>query len=501
VPLPPLPPEIWQTIFDITRSGSVPNIRLTCKLFALLCRPMAFRCFSFCPFVVGKRNTQRFSPPQDVVAWRMKRLDFWASDEIACHVREICLVPRRSNEISIGADSDRLLNAFFHVLPKFITVQTLNCQAIPFDDFALRQVCRLDSLQTLDINRTSIITNSTPARADLRLNSLKYSTGNTHDTLKDRDKTNIEWLLVTHPNHIQEVCLQIWYPSVAEHFLSFLTTTQTIQHVTEILIPHSDALIRLLVSALSCVDSNTLKILEFARSLDTHNEPLSNLGSVLVPSLHTYVGPHQFLLSFVPGNAIRFLRLSGLGRSLFSDPVSLLYTMRRLPLDSSANVASLFIGVTRLTNDVLEVICSRCINLKLLSVMVNLSLGDVALDLAGADKLLEVGVVFFLTFERMNAYLGVFILGLFEDSLHPSPASTARANTSILWEISCYWGGGHCSYPGQVVRYQGPPSPGAPCIETGRDQHLWLQIQLVIASKETRMRRIEKDSPANLYWW
>jgi hypothetical protein len=349
-------------IFGATiRSGGVPNIRLTCKMFALLGKPMAFRCFIFYPLVIWRGNP--LLPVQKAIARDMKHLEFWASDEISCHVREIRL--SHTSEVSpLKADKERLLDAFFDFLPNFINVQTFKCWDVSFDDFALRQLCRLDNLQTLDLHRTSVIA-AAPARAALRLNSLKYTAGENR------------------------------YHSVAENFLSFLAATQTMRCVTEILVPHSDALIRLLVSALSCVTSSTLKRLELARSFNADNEPLSNLGSVLVPSLHTYIGPHQFLLSFVPGNAIHTLYLSGLGGNVFSDPNSLVDTLRCLPSDSIANLTKLSVGVTRLTQDVLDIICSRCFQLRSLSFLIN-PIQDVGVLVGqiNSNQALEVNLAF-----------------------------------------------------------------------------------------------------------
>ena len=361
----PLLPEIWQAIFDDLPFwwNNVSNIRLSCKTFAILAKPMAFRYFVLYPFVNGGYSSQRFLPTRDVVARTMARLEFWASEEIACHVRGITLRPLRSNTPrDIEADGDHLLRALFQVLPRFINIREFNGQTFPIDDFAMNQLCKLGNLRRLNLDRTSIAA-ATPARGTLRLCNLTYTTGCLNDTNKEQDKSNTHWLLVAHPDHIQHVNLSIWYPSVAEHFVDFLVTTKTVQYLTELHMPHSDTLIRLLISALSSVDSCPLKRLEFVRSYETHNEPLSDFGSISIPCLRTYVGPHQFLLSFVPGKTIRHLHLSGLGRSEFSDPSALLYTFRHLP-KSITHVKDLSLKVTLITQDVLDAIFSRCLQLE-----------------------------------------------------------------------------------------------------------------------------------------
>ena len=94
-----------------------------------------------------------------------------------------------------------------------------------------------------------------------------------------------------------------------------------------------------------------------------HSEPLPNFGSVEVPSLQTYSGPHQLLRSVVPGCAIRHAYLCGLGMSEYSDPSTLLRTLRHLP-DSIGNLQVLSLHVTYVTVEILEIVFSRCISLE-----------------------------------------------------------------------------------------------------------------------------------------
>ena len=339
------------------------SIRLTCKSFAVLAKPPAFRQFLFYPFVNGMHDSQRFLPTKGVVDRSIARLKFWASDNIAHHVHELFIYPLRRNQPhDIEGDSDRLLVSLFQVLHHFLNLQSLSCQGFPFNDFALRQLCRLENLRTLSLNRSSI-TAATSFPASLRLDSLMYTTGSSDDTDKEQDRTNINWLSVAYPRRIQYVSLEIWYPCVAEHFLHFFASTDGTQYVTDLHMLYSDTLIQLLVSALSRIQSYPLKKLVFARNLEMHSEPLPNFGSVEVPSLQTYSGPHQLLRSVVPGCAIRHAYLCGLGMSEYSDPSTLLRTLRHLP-DSIGNLQVLSLHVTYVTVEILEIVFSRCISLE-----------------------------------------------------------------------------------------------------------------------------------------
>ena len=355
----PLLPEIWQAIFEnetLIRDG-FSNIRLTCKTFAALAQPIAFRYFHLNPGFV-----QHNSPTmQDGIARNMARLGFWATDEIACHVREIRVhrLVERGWGVQKG-DRDPVLDNFFRVLPRFTNAQKLSCHTILFEDFALDQLYRLKNLRTLDLYESSV-KGVIPARAQaLRLRSLTI-VDEIQDYSQERDKTSVEWLLFIHPDHIQHVDLTFWDPEVAKDFLRFSMTTDTAQYVTDMSIPHSDALVRLLISALSCSQPCRLRKLAFEQAYDALNGPAP---SVSVPSLHTYRGPHQSLLPFLPGEAIHDLSLGVAPEWIgFADPATLADTLRHLP-NSIANVKNLSLSLTRMTRDVLEIVCSRCVSLQ-----------------------------------------------------------------------------------------------------------------------------------------
>jgi hypothetical protein len=348
---PPLLPEIWQAIFEnepLIWDG-FSNIRLTCKAFAALAQPIAFRYFHLNP------SFQHNSPTmKNGTARNMARLGFWATDEIARHVREIHV-----HDVHQG-DRDPVLDIFFQVLPRFTNAQKLSCHTILFEDFALDQLYRLKNLRTLDLYDSSV-KGVIPARAQaLRLRSLTI-VDEIQDYGQERDKTSVEWLLFIHPDHIQHVDLTFWDPEVAKDFLRFSMTTDTAQYVTDMSIPHSDALVRLLISALSCSQPCRLRKLAFEQGYDALNGPAP---SVSVPSLHTYRGPHQSLLPFLPGEAIHDLSLGVAPEWVgFADPATLADTLRHLP-NSIANVKNLFLSLTRMTRDVLEIVCSRCVSLQ-----------------------------------------------------------------------------------------------------------------------------------------
>jgi hypothetical protein len=352
---PTLLPEIWQLIFeaDPLICGRLSNIRLTCKTFAILAQPMAFRRFRI-QLNSNGQGQPMFPSKQDVIA----RLNFLATDEIARHVRQIDLTLW-----FLDKNADLVLRTFFQLLSRFTNVQTFCCHAVSFDDFALDQLCRLNNLRTLVLSESSITAvNPARARAALRLRSLTYVIHDGYRYDQQRHKKNGEWLLVAHLDHIQHVELTIWRPKVARIFLHVSLTMNTAQHITDLCIPYSDAIIEVLVSALSCTQPCRLRKLEILHS--TSEAPSGPaFESVSVPSLREYIGPHQCLLAFLPGESIQDIQLRGSGGSGFADPTTLAYTLHSLP-DSIANVEALYLTVTCMTRDVLEIICARFLHLR-----------------------------------------------------------------------------------------------------------------------------------------
>lgn len=355
---PTLFPEIWQLIFeaDPLTGGRFSDIRLTCKTFAILAQPMAFRRFCLRLKNFGSTSQPMLPSKQDMVPRSTARLEFWATDEIARHVRQIQLALGDLNR-NLNEEADRVLRAFFQVLSRFANVQTFSCHAIPFDDFALDQLWGLKNLRTLELIGSSIVAvNPARARAALRLRSLTYKIDDSYCYTGNR-----ELLLVTHLDDIQHVGLSILRANVAAYFLHVSMTMNTVQHITDLCIPYSNAIIGLLVSALSCTQPCRLRRLEIQNiSSEAPGGPIF-FESVSIPSLHEYIGPHPCLLAFLPGESIQDMRLRGWYGN--ADPTTLAHTLRNLP-DSIANLEKLYLEVTCMTRDVLEIICARFLNLR-----------------------------------------------------------------------------------------------------------------------------------------
>ena len=100
-----LPPELWYKIFKDFRKDTLFNISLICRYLHNIAQPFIFRDLH-----LSQENSLRLSH-------NLARLDFYGSDVIAPHVREL--------SISISHDMQRqdylnFIFSLFNLLPRFL---------------------------------------------------------------------------------------------------------------------------------------------------------------------------------------------------------------------------------------------------------------------------------------------------------------------------------------------------------------------------------------------
>src|ERR1700685_3815693 len=151
-----LPPEVWLAVLELgdLESNDISNVRLTCRSFAALGKIQAFSSFKVSPFVlVADPVNYRLSLGNDPAAQCLKRLEFFASDDIAPLVRhckmESMYTKKIASMIDSKGDANSLIDAVFRTLPRFFNLNRLDCDHIPFSDQALSQLCQLPKLRTL----------------------------------------------------------------------------------------------------------------------------------------------------------------------------------------------------------------------------------------------------------------------------------------------------------------------------------------------------------------
>lgn len=129
------------------------TIRLVSKAFAQLIKPLLFRYFIIRPLVSQDSQLDGDLP---LARKAIQRLKFYASPEISPLVALIRVYP--CAEGTRGRNGDKIIaNSFFSLLPQFTRLQTLCCDYIPFNSYALRQLCQLEHLVTLTLRDSPII--------------------------------------------------------------------------------------------------------------------------------------------------------------------------------------------------------------------------------------------------------------------------------------------------------------------------------------------------------
>lgn len=331
-----LPPEVWLAIFEFGGLGAsdISNVRLTCISFATLAKPQAFSTFDFIPFILTAEETcYRWAFTSEHVQRLTQRLNFWTSLEIAPMVRECRVHPVYCSDDALSSldakgDAHELINAFFSVFPNFRNLSRLECQHIPFSYNALNSLDQNSNLTTLHVEDCNIISIVAPPRqlkvADVHF----YSRFSEYGSRELRGST-IGWLDILHPHSIRSVSIALWEPK-----LSHLRGIATARSLSDISGPESDIVHRHIISILS--HATSLKILDIhpyktgSCSEELNQRTGTDIEPVLLPSLHTYIGAHQFLSWFITGPAFQSVSLGGWENTPYTSPDILLETLHCL---------------------------------------------------------------------------------------------------------------------------------------------------------------------------
>jgi hypothetical protein len=168
-----LPFEVWLDILEAIWMApeELSAIRLVCKSFGNLVKPHLFRAFTIRPDLSGRGiyspggvfETPALITTENALAAIIKRLEFLSSPEIAPLVKRFCVYPQSYPEsLEMEADHDAILDYVFERLPRFIHLQTLYCENIPFNDYALRQLCQMEYLEELKLRECCLTATDIP---------------------------------------------------------------------------------------------------------------------------------------------------------------------------------------------------------------------------------------------------------------------------------------------------------------------------------------------------
>lgn len=330
-----VPPELWINVFDRGGLGSadMANVRLTCHTFAALGRSQAFHTFEFSPFILSASDiTYRHSFTDDVVARRKARLAFWTSDDIAplvrrCRLHATYLSDKVTTICNLTGQSLDVFDEFIEVFPTFVNVFYLEFQHMPFDEYALSQLATFQHLTTLVVQDCSVeALHCTPIRIPTVCFCSFFSGYGIYDVY-----SRLGWLDILDPAHFRSVELSFHQPEISH--LRGIATESTMSELSDPSIPEVDTVHLHMISILS--RSTALEELRIASYKSGHTEILDPpngfaLGSLSLPSLRLYSGPHQFLSWFVPGPHLRTMTLLGSEKYSYTAPEALLGSLQHL---------------------------------------------------------------------------------------------------------------------------------------------------------------------------
>lgn len=263
-----LPVELWSAIFeaDTLEKCDLLCIRLTCRKFASVARPMAFRSLHLGPSIPNDRH-----------------LAFWFSRDIAPHVQAISI------HCNIEHPDISLQAVFFGALVKCVNISYLRCEAVQFDDNALAAVSRLLQLQTIVLFDCGLTLNKTPLI--LKVNKVHFGSNATRhtDSNAQRNLQRYGWLDILCPRTISELTLEL--PRLGPWSFKGIETSAMHPYMNGPL-GYTAYTIRTLMRIIShptALESLTICPFEEQHSLKYINFYIS------LPSLRTYSGIHYVI--------------------------------------------------------------------------------------------------------------------------------------------------------------------------------------------------------------
>jgi hypothetical protein len=246
-----LPNELWLDILESIwmSTAELSVLRLVSRLFGNLVKPLLFRAFTMRPVLSGP--SMRFPPAEsrppatagNIPTEIKRRLDFFSSPEIALIVETIRIYPQSHRMApEHHGDSSIVLQYLFQLLPRFIHLRTLYCEDIPFNDYGIRQLCRLERLKYLRL-RECIITAEDITHHTLKVTNLEFHSSD--PSLPLPAKFYVQWLALPQTDCLQGLRLSMANAILAQSFLHSLSTTPL--PLTHLIMPHDpSALIRTL---------------------------------------------------------------------------------------------------------------------------------------------------------------------------------------------------------------------------------------------------------------
>ncbi|KAF7341841.1 L-aminoadipate-semialdehyde dehydrogenase [Mycena sanguinolenta] len=205
-----VPDEVWSEIFCLLPRDNLEALSLTSSNFKDISRPLLFAHFKFHPYAFHGRQTDIVLLPSEAeITSSLNRLDFWASDGIARHVRSCQIIPwqaGRSELLFTEATTQSryiLLESFFQRLELFTGLQHFHGDGIHFTQAAVTTLCHALALTKVLLIQCSIADGEhiDPMSLQLGVSSFSFINGVTHD-----DGIGL-WIPLLRPQHLRELHL------------------------------------------------------------------------------------------------------------------------------------------------------------------------------------------------------------------------------------------------------------------------------------------------------
>ena len=369
-----LPPEVWLAVFEVGDLGvdDMSNVRLTCSSFAALGKIQAFSSFKISPFLLTAHSINyRASFDIDHTVRRLKRLEFWTSDDIAPLVRHCRIEPQTYTHelesiIDTRKDAKALIDTVFQALPRFLNMNRLECRHCAISDQVLSQLCQLKKLRTLEVRDCTVTAKAAPQPrleiTNIYFNSYCSACGSVDE------RGDLGWLDLLNPEPIRRIFISFSKPEVIH--LRGIATRRSLYDLSA---PESDAVSRHIISILSHPSAlEELTISPYVQgSCEVDLEPPGDyvLGALSLPSLRDYNGPHQILSWVATGPNLRKAKLGALDNTPYIVSSALLKTIQRETIGNF--IQSLTIRVDDIPDVLLMAINSRFTHIKFLKIYAN----------------------------------------------------------------------------------------------------------------------------------
>ncbi|KAF7357259.1 hypothetical protein MSAN_01321100 [Mycena sanguinolenta] len=159
-----IPVEVWLQVFSLLDRDDLISLHHASRSFHRLSRPLLFKHFHFYPYaaISYSRTYSEFLIPGEVEIKRtIRRLRFWASDDVAPLFKECMVAPCEITSSQRGRyaachDGDVLLRVFVELLPRFINLRKLSACSIKFGQLFIDALMSLPNLKEIESAKCAI---------------------------------------------------------------------------------------------------------------------------------------------------------------------------------------------------------------------------------------------------------------------------------------------------------------------------------------------------------